>query len=137
MKHYHLDMAIKRAREAGFDVQRNHNSIGHTEVVVAWGDWELVRRGVYTTGNASGQASFINGAVDRIMSVVNAKFHGVLYQSASGLDFAVIAGVSFVWDRSLKLWQRAISSVHHIESTMKRIGNIKVRRTKMYWPEEI
>lgn len=137
MKHYHLHEAIKSAREAGFDVQRNHNSIGRTEVVVAWNGWELVQRGVYTTGNASGQASFINGAVDRIMSVVNAKFHGVLYQSERGYPFAVIAGNPFVWDRHLGLWQCAISSVHHIESTMKRIGNVKVRRTKMYWPEDL
>ncbi|AUV57143.1 hypothetical protein FDJ47_gp29 [Enterobacter phage Ec_L1] len=136
MKNYFLSLAINEALEHGIDVQRNHNSIGHTEVVVSW-NWELVRRKVYTTGNAIGQAAFISRTVDMIMQVVNAKFHGVLYQSASGLDFAVIAGNSFVWDRSLKLWQLAISSVHHIESTMKRIGDIKVRRTKMYWPEEI
>lgn len=141
MKHYHLDMALKRARSMNFFVQRNHNSNGTTEVVVAWGDWELVRRSVYTTGNARGQASFINDAIDRIMQVVNAKFHGVLYQSDRGYYFAVVHGVvhdvGFVWDRHLKLWQLSISSVRHIECEMKRIGNIKVRRTKIYWPEDL
>lgn len=137
MKHYHLNEALKRARENGFDVQRNHNSIGHTEVVVAYRDWEIVWRNTYTTGNANGQACFINYAIKRICSMMKIEYHGVLYHSDGGCPFVVIAEMSFVWDRHLKLWQRAISSVHHIESTMKRIGAVKVRREKMYHPEEL
>lgn len=138
MKHYHLDMALKRARSLGFDVQRNHNSIGRTEVVVAWGDWELVKRGTYTTGNASGQAAFINGTIDRIMQVVKAKFPAVLYRSDSGAYFSVIAGLeSFVWCRHDKKWQSAISSAHFIRSEMKEIGKVTIRREKMYWPEDL
>lgn len=137
MRHYHLNEALKRAREAGFDVQRNHNSNGRTEVVVAYRDWEIVWRNTYTSGNANGQACFINYAIKRIESMIQIEYPGVLYQSERGYPFAVISEMSFVWDRHLKLWQRAISSVHHIESTMNRMADVKIRRTKMYWPEEL
>lgn len=136
MKHYHLDEALKRARKMRLDVQRNHESNGRTEVVVSW-KWEIVKRGFFTTGNASGQAAFINSSIDRIMSIVNAKIPGVLYRSDRGFAFAVIGGQGHVWDRGLKLWQRSLSSVDHIESAMERIGFINVRRTKVYWPEEL
>lgn len=138
MKHYHLDNALKRARNMNFDVQRNHNSIGHTEVVVAWGGWEIVRRGTYTTGNASGQADFINHSIDRIMKLVTSSFSAVMYQSENGLNFAVIAGMhSFVWDSHLKIWQCAISSARRVRCEMKEIGLVRIRREKMYWPEDL
>lgn len=106
MKHYHLKKAIEKAKAAGMRVLRTFVPGVGLYVRVTNDEGNYFGK-IYTAGNASAQARFIDGSVGKLKGFRLVET-GKLYRFEGGDIFqSDTFGTVYAWNHEDKQWQSA------------------------------